>query len=89
MSSFFKPEYIFAAFLFFFLIFTLKKELNDILFYKKRNWDFDIDNDNVDDIYDGDSTNKSSNRSRVLFGRPFIILFNILFIFILVAGQHD
>ncbi|MBY5336794.1 hypothetical protein HFO99_23180 [Rhizobium leguminosarum] len=52
------------------------QEVREIIFYKRNNWNFDLDSNVGLRLYNGDSTDEKdlvSNKSRVCFGTPFMI----------------
>jgi hypothetical protein len=66
------------------LLFLIIQEVREIIFYKRNNWNFDLDNNIGLKMYNGDSTDDKdliSNRSRVCYGAPFMIVgFSILLV---------
>jgi hypothetical protein len=51
----------------------LYQQIREVLFYKKMNWDFDVDNEYSGTTFRTDGPHedyKESNRHRVLVGRP-------------------
>ncbi|MDF0664022.1 MULTISPECIES: hypothetical protein [unclassified Rhizobium] len=64
------------------VLFLVIVEIRELIFYKRNNWDFDSDSNVGFKMYDGDSTSEedlTSNRTRVCYGTPFMILgFSIL-----------
>ncbi|MBY3432755.1 hypothetical protein HFN89_01015 [Rhizobium laguerreae] len=66
------------------VLFLVVAEIRELLFYKKNNWDFSSDSNIGVKMYNGDSTSEkdlTSNRTRVLYGTPFMIFgFSILLI---------
>ncbi|XKM38581.1 hypothetical protein A4U53_006380 (plasmid) [Rhizobium ruizarguesonis] len=58
------------------VLFLIIQEVREILFYKRNNWNFDVDSNVGLRLYNGDSTDEKdlvSNKSRVCFGTPFMI----------------
>ncbi|MGO7610013.1 hypothetical protein ACC689_01870 [Rhizobium ruizarguesonis] len=58
------------------LLFLIIQEVREIIFYKRNNWNFDLDSNIGMKVYNGDSTDEKdlvSNKSRVCFGTPFLI----------------
>ncbi|MBX4983135.1 hypothetical protein [Rhizobium binae] len=69
-------------------LFLAIEEAREILFYIRNNWNFDIDSNIGGKIYKGDSTGDRdlvTNRSRVLYGRPFLIVVFLAFLIIHIA----
>ncbi|MGG7579628.1 hypothetical protein [Rhizobium sp. Nf11,1] len=70
-------------------LFLAIEEAREILFYIGNNWNFDIDSNIGGKIYNGDSTDDrdlATNRSRVLYGRPFLIVVFLAFLVIHIAA---
>lgn len=69
-------------------LFLAIEEAREILFYIRNNWNFDFDSNIGGKIYKGDSTDDrdlATNRSRVLYGRPFLIVVFLAFLIIHIA----
>lgn len=64
------------------VLFLLVVEIRELLFYKRNNWNFNSDSNVGFKMYNGDSTSEgdlTSNRTRVCYGTPLMILgFSIL-----------
>ena len=64
------------------VLFLVIVEIRELLFYKRNSWDFNSDSNVGFKMYNGDSTSGedlTSNRTRVCYGTPFVILgFSIL-----------
>ena len=64
------------------VVFLVIAEIRELIFYKKNNWDFSTDSNIGLKMYNGDSTSDedlTSNRTRVCYGTPFMILgFSVL-----------
>lgn len=74
-----------AIILLFPFLFLIIQETREIIFYKKNNWNFDLDSNIGSKMYKGESTDERdlvTNRSRVLYGRPFLI---VLFLVLLIS----
>ncbi|PDT17840.1 hypothetical protein CO670_05320 [Rhizobium sp. J15] len=59
------------------VIFLIIQEVREIMFYKRNNWNFDLDSHVGIKLYKGDSTDDKdlvTNKSRVCYGTPFMIL---------------
>ncbi|CDZ52839.1 hypothetical protein [Neorhizobium galegae] len=57
-------------------------EIREISFYKKNDWDFDLDSGTKLQVYRGDSDEKKdiiSNRERVIYAKPIMILVSGMF----------
>ncbi|MGR4844200.1 hypothetical protein ACIPSK_16525 [Rhizobium sp. LARHSG275] len=58
------------------VLFLVIQEVREVIFYKRNNWNFDLDSNVGIRLYNGDSTDEKdlvSNKSRVCFGTPFMI----------------
>lgn len=67
------------------LLFLVVQETREIFFYKRNNWNFDLDSNIGTKMYRGESIDEKdlvTNKSRVLYGRPFLI---VLFLGVLIA----
>ncbi|MGO7366198.1 hypothetical protein [Rhizobium leguminosarum] len=57
-------------------LFLVIQEVREIIFYKRNNWNFDLDSNVGLRLYNGDSSDEKdlvSNKSRVCLGAPFMI----------------
>jgi hypothetical protein len=62
-----------------FVGYQLYVEIKELYFYKRNGWDFKKDSGIGGDTYRGDFVVKDSNKNRVVFGRPFMILVFLFF----------
>lgn len=86
MSILLQPSVIICTISFFSIIWLSILEIKEILFYWSKNWDYTEDSGVCGfKMYDGESLddrNITSNRDRVVFGLPFIILILVTFFLI-------
>lgn len=60
-----------------YLIHIIYQQIYELIFYRNRGWNFDIDNKFTGTTFDGDSNDSifvQGNRKRVTFGTPLIII---------------
>jgi hypothetical protein len=63
-------------------------EIKELVFYRKNNWDWTVNNPNRESVYyEGDFNRPSTNRERVLFARPMFIFISGLFAIILTLSH--
>jgi hypothetical protein len=65
------------------LVYLILQEVREIIFYKKNNWNFDLDSSTGWKMYKGDSTDERdliTNKSRVCYGTPFMISLVAIFL---------
>ncbi|MBY5652263.1 hypothetical protein HFO45_29055 [Rhizobium leguminosarum] len=64
------------------------QEVREIIFYKRNNWNFDLDSNIGGKMYKGDSTDDKdlmTNKSRVCYGTPFMIVVSAILLSACVA----